>query len=359
MTLRADTPRPAPAPRRRPRRLSPAGAALRESLRDRHLLAQAVLTPLLVLAVALVLARAAAGADAHVVQVAGGPGTADVARALAAAGEEVRGPGPATGPATVLGAPGPGLDATVTVPATGPVLVRVAPAAAWTAGDLRETVQAALPGRTVRVLGPDGRPAHGVTGQLLPAVLVLTALVLALPGTAGRVRSWRRHGTLALVTGTTTARGVRAVRLAGALLPSRLLLAVPAVVVVAGTGPPRPVPLVLLVLLAAAGTAAGTAAGALLGGLLRTGRETGPLLWVLTVLLALFGGVLLPASVLPPAAGTVLRFAPTAWFADGVRDALAGGAPAPALLAAGGLGLVAVAAWAALAVLCARTDRPR
>ncbi|MEZ0493949.1 hypothetical protein AB2L28_17070 [Kineococcus sp. TBRC 1896] len=350
---------PAPSPRRRcPGRLSPAGAALRESLRDRPLLAQAVLTPLLVLVLALLLGRFAASEDPRVVQVAGTPPAATtVERALASAGEEVGRPTGAGGSTAVPGAPGPGVDATVSVPAGGPVLVRVAPTATWEVADLVETVQGALPGRTVHVVGPDGRATHGLDGQLLPAVLVLTAVVLALPGTAGRVRAWRRRGTLGLVTGTTTVRGVRAARLAGALLPSRLLLVVPAVVVLTAADLPGARTLALLVLLAATGTAAGTAVGALAGGLLRTGGETGPVLWVLAVLVGLFGGVLLPASVLPPAADAVLRLTPTAWFADGVRAALAGGPAAPALLAAAGLTAVSVAAWAALAGICARTAR--
>lgn len=346
---------PARLRRRCPHRLSPARAALRESLRDRALLAQAVLTPVLVVVAAVVLGQLGRSGDAQVVQVAGARSAVAVERSLTAAGEEVRGPGAGTARATALGAPGPGVDATVTVPATGTVLVRVAPSATWAVGDLLAAVQRALPGRTVRVLGPDGHAAHGVAGQLQPAVLVLTAVVLALPGTAGRVRSWRRRGTLALLAGTTTARGVRAVRLAGALLPSRLLLAVPAVVVVVAVNRPGPVSLLVLVLLAAAGTAAGTAVGALVGGLLRTGRETGPLLWALAALVGLFGGVLLPAAVLPDAADTVLRFTPTAWFADGVRTALAGGPVVPALLPVAGLLAVAVVGWGALTGVCARS----
>lgn len=358
MSTTRTTPSPAaPAGRRRrcPHRLSPVRAALRESLRDKALLAQAVLTPALVVTVAVVLGQFGRSGDAQVVQVAGARPAVAVERALTAAGEEVRSPGVGTARATALGAPGPGVDATVTVPADGPVLVRVAPSATWAVGDLLEAVQRALPSRTVRVLGPDGHAAHGVAGQLQPAVLVLTAVVLALPGTAGRVRSWRRRGTLALLAGTTTARGVRAVRLAGALLPSRLLLAVPAVVLVVAVNRPGPVPLVVLVLLAAAGTAAGTAVGALVGGLLRTGRETGPLLWALAGLVGLFGGVLLPAAVLPDAADTVLQFTPTAWFADGVRTALAGGPVVPALLPTAGLLAVAAVAWGALTGVCARS----
>jgi hypothetical protein len=71
----------------------------------------------------------------------------------------------------------------------------------------------------------------------------------------------------------------------------------------------------------------------------------------------LFGGVLLPSSVLPPALGTLLRFVPTAWFADGVRSVLAGGPATPALLCLAGLSAVAVLAWAALAGVCARCAR--
>lgn len=345
---------PAGRRRRRPHRLSPVRAALRESLRDRVLLAQAVVTPVLVVVAAVVLGQLGSSGDPQVVQVAGARSAVAVERSLTAAGEEVRTAGGGTARVTALGAPGPGVDATVTVPEVGAVLVRVAPSATWAVGDLLAAVQRALPGRTVRVLGPDGHAAHGVSGQLQPAVLVLTAVVLALPGTAGRVRAWRRRGTLALLAGTTTARGVRAVRLAGALLASRLLLAVPAVVVVAAVNRPGPVPLLLLVLLAAAGTAAGTAVGALVGGLLRTGRETGPLLWAVAALVGLFGGVLLPAAVLPDAADTVLQFTPTAWFADGVRTALAGGPVLPALLPVAGLLAVAGAAWGALTGICAR-----
>ncbi len=203
----------------------------------------------------------------------------------------------------------------------------------------------------MRVLGPTVTPRTG-SRPAAAAVLVLTAVVLALPGRRAGA-GLAAPGDPGAARGHTTARGVRAVRLAGALLASRLLLAVPAVVVVVAVNRPGPVPLLLLVLLAAAGTAAGTAVGALVGGLLRTGRETGPLLWALAALVGLFGGVLLPAAVLPDAADTVLQFTPTAWFADGVRTALAGG-PVPAGTAAvAGLLAVAGAAWGALTGICA------
>jgi len=302
------------------------GASMRESLRDKGLLAMAVGGPLAVVVLTLVVGRLLVPEGPWTVQVSGERAAVGVlVGELGAAGIEVRESGGGT-----LAAPGPEVDATIVARADG-MLVRTGPGSGLAADDLRAAAAEALPGADVEVRGPDGRLVAGVQGYLLPASVTLTAVLLGVAGTAARVVGWRRRGTVALLVasgllGTGPRSGLRA---ALVLVPSRWLLLAPAVVVAgvasfpgqAGSGwswIPQ------LLVLSALGGGACTTAGVLLGCLLRSGREARVASWVLVVLVAVFGGVLVPVGFFPDAAAAVVSWAPPAVLADGLRAVLAG-----------------------------------
>lgn len=300
-------------------------ASLRESLRDRGLLALAVATPLVVAALALTVQGLVTG-TAWRVQVAGeGPAATHVAAALQRDGDVV------DAVHGLLAAPGPDVDATIVV-TDELVLVRVTASSALAVADLRSVVADTLPGRPVQVLGPDGRPAHDLSAHLLAGAVALTAVVLAFPGTAERVACWRRRGTLGLLTGAGGLRGPAGLRLLGlALLPSRMLLTVPAVVVaLVGCALTRTLDLrgtgvAVLVVTFVLGSAVCTGLGMVGGFLLRSRGEVAALSWIVVGLVVVFGGVLLPFSGVPQAAADVLRWSPSSVFADSWRDGLTGG----------------------------------
>lgn len=300
-------------------------ASFRESLRDRGLLALALGTPLVVAVLVLTVQGFLAGTSWRV-QVAG-PGAERVGGVLLRDGDRVE---PVAG---ALAAPGPDVDATVVVTG-GAVLVRVAADSALAAGDLRRAAAEALPGVPVRVLGPDGREVHDVTAQLLPGAVGLTVVVLAFPGTAGRVARWRRRGTLDLLTGAGGLRGPGAPRLLGlVLLPSRVLLAVPAAAVavlgcaLTGTLAPSGAAIALLAATFVLGSAACTGLGVLAAALLRPRAEVRALSWTVVALTAVFGGVLLPPSGVLPVASAVLRWSPSSVVAGSWREGLTGTPP--------------------------------
>ncbi|WP_432564901.1 hypothetical protein [Kineococcus sp. SYSU DK003] len=209
----------------------------------------------------------------------------------------------------------------------------------------------------------------GGGAHLLPTAVALTALVLGLPGTAGRVVRWRGRGTLALLLGAGGLRRPgRARRLALVLVPSRLLLTVPAAVVaVAGcaltgtldVGARTTATGVLsgalgLVVVAVLGSATCTTLGVLAGCLLRP-REARLVLWPAAVVVAL-GGVLVPLPVLPDPAAAVLRWIPPAVMAEGLREGLTSGA-GPRGVTVAVLAAAFSAAAGALVVVCTREKR--
>jgi hypothetical protein len=333
-------------------------AALRESLRDRGLVAQSVLCPAVVLLLALAVGGLLVPAGPWTVQV-GGPGSAVVTAALRDAGQDVR-----AVEGGALGAPGPGLDATVVVTREGHALVRTSPTAVLAAGELRATVTAALGGAaTVEVLGPDGRPLRDVDAFLLPGAVALTAVLLGAAGTAGRVVGWRRRGTIGLLLGAAGLGAGRggSLRAALVLVPSRWVLLVPAVALATvGAGTlPHPAALPAFLAVCAIGGAACTVLGVLLGCVLRSRREARVVSWSLVVLTAVFGGVVVPFAVLPEAVVAVLRWSPPAVFADGVRAVLTGTDPAAVLRAAAVLATVGLAATVAVGWVWVRAARPR
>lgn len=357
-----------PAARRRPR-TGPglSRCAAREALRDRGLLAQAVLAPLVVVLLAVLAGQLLVLDRPRTVALSGdGAAVAVLGDAFGAGGDAVSTAGGPPGGSS--GGPGAGVDASVAVAAGGQrVTVRLAQAAVFAAGDLRREITAALPHAQVQVLGPDGAVVHDSAGQLLPAAVVLTALVLALPGTAGRVVDWRRRGVVDVLLPAAAARHGRrgaGLRLALLLVPSRWLLTLPAVVVAVGgcalTG-------VLALDLASAlafaalvlvGSATCTTLGTLVGCLLRSRREARAVLWPAVGVVALVGLVLLPAPVLPAAAAAVLRWTPPAVFAEGVRTALTGAPGTSPALSLGLLAVVLAAATVALAGLIGTALRP-
>lgn len=353
LVTRSRAPLGTPAPAR-PRSGPGLGrTAVREALRDRGLLVQAFTVPLVVLVLA-VLAGHVLGLDRpRAVVVAGDPAAVGaLVDALGESGDAVDGAGDR------LGAPGPGVDATVVVaPDADRATIRLSHRASFAAGDLRQEVTAAVPGARVEVLGPGGDVVHDSSGQLLPGAVVLTALVLALPGTAGRVVAWRRRGVLDVLLPAVAGRygsvGA-ALRLALLLVPSRWLLTLPAVVVAvlgcAATGVlsldvASCVGFATVVLL---GSAACTTLGVLVGCLLRSRREARAVLWPAVAVVAVFGLVLLPPPVLPDPAAAVLRWTPPAVFADGLRTALTATPGTSPAIAAAVLAVVLAAATAVL-----------
>jgi hypothetical protein len=260
------------------------------------------------------------------VQVSGtGPGADAIVAVLRADGNVV---GSVDG---VLAAPGPDVDATVVVTADG-VLVRVGGSSALAVAALRADLAEAVPGRAVRVLGSDGRVALDVTAHLLPGAVALTSVVLAFPGTAERVARWRHRGTLDLLTGAGGLRGPAGwVLLVPSLVPSRMLLTLPAVgVAVLGcgltgnldVGPAGFAGLTATFLL---GSTVCTGLGVLGGFLLRSREEVQAFSWSVVALTAVFGGVLVPLDAVPEAAAAALRLSPSSLYADGWRHGLTGG----------------------------------
>lgn len=311
-------------------------ASMRESLRDRGLLALAVGGPVAVVLLTLVAARFLVPDGPWTVQVGGRVGGQVGGQATAvevlvgeldAAGVEVLEVGTGT-----LAGPGPGVDATIVV-GLDRAVVRTGPSSVLAVDDLRTVTTEALPGFRVDVEGPDGRPSTGVAGYLLPSAVALTAVLLGAAGTAGRVVGWRRRGTVALLVvsgllGTGPRSGLRA---ALVLVPSRLLLLLPAVVVagaasgaVAGGWSWLP----QLLVLSAVGGACCTTSGVLLGCVLRSRREARVASWVVVVLVAVFGGVLVPVGLFPQVAAAVVSWAPPAVLADGLRALQVGEASA-------------------------------
>lgn len=105
----------------------------------------------------------------------------------------------------------------------------------------------------------------------------------------------------------------------------------------------------LLVLL---GTAAFGALGVLVGGTLRA-EITLAVANIVWFVLLLAGGILVPADAMPGGLGTVVRLLPSGALADGLRDALRGGAPSLA-------SVVVLVVWGVVAgVVASRTVRWR
>lgn len=341
--------------------------AFREALRDRRLVALAVLTPLVVLLLALAAGQFLAQDRPRTFVVAGGStstsvGTHALVESLTDRGDVVS---VASG---ALGAPGPGLDATVVVAPSGDrVTVRVTETGAFAVDGLRREVGDALPGAQVEVLGPDGQDVHGSAGQLLPGAVVLTALVLALPGTAGRVVGWRTRGALDVLLPAVAGRHGphrAGLRMALLLVPSRWLLTIPSVVVtvvgcaIADVLVVDVTSVAVLASLVLLGSAVCTTLGTLVGCLLRSRREARVLLWPTVVVVAVFGLVLLPSAVLPGAAAAVLRWTPTAVFAEGMRDAVTARTGTATLVSLAVLAVVLVAVTAVLVRAFGRALHP-
>lgn len=330
----------------------------RETLRDTRLVLLVLVLPLLVVGVLAALSGLAEEDGPFTVQVADlDAASLQTAAALGAEGHVVT-----TGTGRSA-APGPGVDATVVVRHTPDLTVRIVVAERSPAAGrvLAATVSAALPAATVSTSLPDGSTPYDPAAFLLPGALPLAVLLLALPGTGGRVVRWRATGALRLLV---TAGG-GAGGLHWALLPSRALLSLVAagstVLVCAATGVLAPADgrLPALAVTAVLGTLCLLVAGSFVATLLRSEHESRVLLWLGVGVTSVFCGILLPFFVVPAPAAAVLGWTPTAVFADAWRSLLTGTTPEHPVTASWSL-LLAVAVGAAWAtdVACRRQARP-
>ncbi|WP_081746446.1 ABC transporter permease [Arthrobacter sp. H5] len=180
----------------------------------------------------------------------------------------------------------------------------------------------------------------------VPGVVALCAMSTAFTGQGISTGFDRRYGVLRFLS--TTPLG-RAGLIFGKVLGVGLVLAVQLAVI--GTAAlvlgwrPDPSGLLPALVLLIPGAAAFTALGLLVAGTLRP-EATLAVTNLLWILLAVGGGVVLPADILPAAVQPFIKVLPSAALGEGLRDALVQGSiNLPALLL--------LTAWAAVASLAA------
>ncbi len=178
-----------------------------------------------------------------------------------------------------------------------------------------------------------GSGAAGRVDLVLPGVLALAVVSTAFTGQAIATGFERRYGVLKRLGATPLPRAGLLAGKALAVLAVEVLQVVVlgAVALALGWSPPGPAALAGVLLLLLLATAASTGLALLLAGTLRAEAvlAAANLLWLV---MAALGGVVVPLARYPEALQGPLALLPLGALSEGLREVLAGGAPAAAAL---------------------------